>query len=314
MASECPKYLDSNPSSPLASRSRCLLTAVLAASALNMNGCSDDAVSFPPPPKGWGCVSVLDQSDKPMTDCSFGYEVPKEGRAAGNCSNGELFVYGAPGLYKVNAECGKLAGHVEADIDEGANTTKKTHLIGSICTDGQEIVADRLHKIVELNDRLGSSSATHCDNWLTNPQLEKMEVVGIKLDCNEGTDAGAPDAAADASNIDGGEGGSEAGVDGGMDAGTEAGTECDPISGRNYLEPLGTPGQYSDGKPINVMFNTAPELVPDGKSVTINVTLRQMEGAHQEIVVPIIIRSSSQSPATQASDAGSEASSDAGAE
>jgi hypothetical protein len=301
MSSECPKTSDTSPNALLTSKWRYVLLAALSGTtSLPMLNCSDDDGTTTPPPKGWGCVTILDQQDKPMTvegsngagtdggvggaggaggstgvqsaDCTTNYELPPEANSYG-CAAGQLLVYGSPGTQKVPLECGKttdqkLVGHAIVDIDEGENKLYKTRVVGSMCTDGAQLVADPEHLYVKLNDHLGFSSPTVCGDWMDRVQLINTEVAKIELDCSQGAGGSAPD------------------------GGTESGAPCDPIDGRDYLIPQGTPGQSSNGEPKHLTFKAAPELVPPGTEVTINVTLRQMNGAQQEIKVPIIIRGS----------------------
>lgn len=262
MSSECPNFLDTGPQSIFSGKFRHLLKIALAASALTMAACDDDETETPAP-VGSGCVSVLDQHDQPMI-CTFDYELAPEGKtdAANECTDqGNLFLYEAPGQYKINAECGKLGklvGHVDVDIDEGNNELYESRLIDSLCTDNQEFVADITHRTVTLNDHLGLSTATRCANWFEHNQLERIEVKDIRLDCDKTEVA--------------------------------AGEICDPVDGRDYLIPQAEPGTYANGEPTHLTFKANPDFVPPGKEATVNVTLRQMDGAQQELDVPIIIR------------------------
>lgn len=291
--SETPTYRESNQWSDWAKRSRHLILAALVAGPTTLAACGSGSDQPPSsPPKGWGCISILDQQDRQMDDCTFDYEPPAEGKANDNCSPGQLYAYGSPGTFKVNAECGKLTGYVSENILEGANDLCKSRLVGSFCSDGQELVADPLHQIVSLNDRLGTSTATRCANFYDNLGLRTIEVASMLLDCGQNPgDAGTE---ADGSS------------EGGADA--SANPDCDPIDGRNYLTPLGTLGQTCEGSPIHLTFKAATELVPDNGEVKVKVTVRQTTGTEQELTVPIFVRGRK----TAEQDAGTDSLPDAG--
>lgn len=242
---------------------------------LIISACSDgDEDCCNEEPRGWACVSVLDQWDKPMTDCVYRYSFPAstegfEGdeQCAENepdcteekrqCDEGELLIVGRPDNYRVDAECGDLFGHVIVPLDEGENPTYSSRLVGSLCYDeSSPIELDPKHKKATLSDVLGNSSDTRCENWFDYHDTYRTEIVSIRLDCPAESD------------------------------------DCNPNTGTNYLAVTGKTGTISGGWPTNLDVMGIVENVPSGQTVTVIVTVRQLDDPEQELEIPVNIRSS----------------------
>lgn len=245
----------------LAEMSRKLAFAVMGLTALNTVACSDDDDTCPPVPAdaqpapvGYGCVSVLGQNNQQMNDCTFAYKLPKEGEELADCLPGQLFLYGSPKDYAIEAECGELYGTVHATLDEGENDLQETRLEGSLCyNDEQSIEADPAHTVVRLADYVGRSTPTQCSNWITDTEERQINIVSRTLDCS--------------------------GVKG----------DCDPVDGQDLLTPQGHNGQYAEGHPIHLNVIADTNLIPAGEKRTVVVTLRERLGHEQEIDIPVII-------------------------
>jgi len=286
--------LTGSSESALGRNTRKLAFAALGLAALNSLACSDDDDTCPkvtpdaepavkvtpdaePAVVGYGCVSVLGQDDEELDDCTFAYKLPKEGKELESCLPGQLFLYGPPKDYAVEAECGKLHGTVHASMDEGENDLQKTKLAGSLCyNDEQNIEADPLHTKVRLGNLIGRNSETRCEAWLTDTEQRQVDIVARKLDC---------------SNVEG---------------------DCDPFDGQDLLTPQGHNGEYSEGHPIHLNVIADTHRIPAGEKSTVVVTLRERLEHEQEIDLPVIIEGPKAPEALP--DAGTEGDMDAGAD
>ena len=238
---------------------------------LLLTACGDDPIPDPPE-RGLICVTPLDQNDEAINGCEFDYEVDEtlfdeevdHTERYGDpgtfiykedaCTKDQLLVYGAPGEYKVRANCGKLSGTLEVDLDEGENEDYSSRLVGSFCTDELVFEATPSHKFVELQDYLGFSSANSCNNWLTKPERLETEVVDLKLNCS------------------------------GLD-------NCNPLDAENLLKVENEEvGWYTEDKATWLVLNAQAHLVPEGEERNVQVTLRQSQGPVQELDISVLIR------------------------
>ena len=273
-------HLEATPASlnQLIQKSRTLTGTAFLVTTLAATACSGEDEAAPDEPRGWGCVSVLDQNDSPMQNCVFDYELSDEGKdfmesdSFTACKKGELFIYGAPGKSRIKAECGKLAGSITTKIDEArgnqdgmleANDTQSTHLEGSLCSSDtpmviyEQTLEDLKSNQVSLGDYLAFMSVLRCGGGsrYDRKDIAESTVINISRDCGNKT------------------------------------SDCDGAEGWKYAEVMNEQkGVLSgDGEQLHFMVETHPEKVAAGEQETINITIRN-EKDQQEITLPIEIR------------------------
>ncbi|MBN2307253.1 hypothetical protein JXD20_04680 [Candidatus Peregrinibacteria bacterium] len=161
------------------------LILVLSLVALLASACGDDD-KCTAEPDGWVCLAILDQWDTLMTDCDLTYDLPAgtdvyEGHAS--CPEGQWLVFGQPGNYRIDAECGdRLVGYVEVPVEanptpEDQNEFYDSRLVDSLCYNAITLGPD--DDEVSLSPWLGYSTATHCEYGLNYEETYWMGIESI---------------------------------------------------------------------------------------------------------------------------------------